>query len=1391
MSTLLGAATIVVFLLVWAMTGHLLWVLGRLVVRAIAGDTDRWADSVPASPFEPARSTASDTKRLEELSRQVQQLCDAGAVSMDACDRMQALLRREIAAQSPAVISPVPPAPAAASDDTPRSTRTFACNTAASPSTEDNNFVTAELVTTVAADDTAAPVVVRSWKDVLRSFMEERNIRWGEIISGILIVGCAIGLVISLWATLRDTIPYFPAMIFALFTSALYGAGYYTMRRWRLTSTSRGLLVIALLLIPLNFLAGIALRGPGHPLDLLSWLAMGIGLALFSWMSYSASRLLLAECPWQLALATMGPALAQLVVSRVGVDELNTVSTTLLTLLISAGVLVSLGATVWQTRSRSHMSASTAWHLLAVTGLGFFSATISFGLLLHVNPHRAFVLAASSPAVSLVAMMVVTVGIALHVRCREPSTATFRMAGTATALLGGIFAVRNVVCAWPHPEFLVAVGLICFVCLTLLAVVGRLPTLHGPALVCGVIAYLIVVYLIRGDLSTPSDRLASTMLQLAGRGVTAVALMFASFVLGGTVSVWKRFPKIGATAPYATAGMVTGTGSLIIAIYATLASHTPRSLGVIGLAPHDADYATLIFFTYAALAFGLGWVRNNKWSVAIASVLLLMAWEHAFLANTTVLRLAPFIDHIFRPAAAALVANSLCLSVTAAVHHRWLSLRTESGVASTGETAACGNVSRIAISISLWRLSLVAIGLATCCVVAPSMQGFRYQSLYLTVLSLSWFIIGWGTRRKLATAGIQWSVSLASGYYLAHAGTGTWWRLPETGGWLFLWATSLLAAAWVPVWVLTRRLLLQATRRTDGTGTWHELIQPHAWSTERILALSTVAVTSILSIHYTVHFDDSPVSNIQLWVLWLATLSATVLSSGRRWNEHSIAALTVLFGTMPLLAGVPFSSQWTLLGALAWTFATATLFGAFAEWNRSAIDKLLSRFGIAVNPFDDDTRWALRAAIVTFTYVPAFALVMINIGRHVPLLATITLAPPLLENRWLDALYWSGPLSVVGASTLGHAIRGTNSRMLFLGGVVFQIFACTLSLIAFPPPSVPWTGDVPVRCLQVVTISSAIFLLLWVALYPSMVRRRTAVSLDSNIELAAQDDTFWFYTQTTLVLSCIVLLTLLSFSAVLFPRMIAANGTTASMIVQLSHPAGWWAWAFTVLGFLVSAGRLPSRVTLHHFLFVGLQCIGLIASFQASSPSLRIVTLLWGVVALALCCTALASLPKLSTSRKDDVFEPTTFGRNANIWVYVLGVFGVVVAFRAAVEGATETCIASHAVGVIAIAFFTHGMLGNHRTALALSYATGVVGGLFAWLGYKLDPWISLVDLELGVLSAIGIAWSVYRIVMERSGRAAGRDVGSVLDAWVAGSTTTILLMRSVLLFTIHGLSKA
>ena len=130
---------------------------------------------------------------------------------------------------------------------------------------------------------------------LLQRFMEKSNIRWVELISAVLIVVCSIGLVISLWSTLSSTSRFFPSLVFLAATAAVHGAGQYTLRRWKLRSTSRGILHIGLMLIPLAVLVGILLarRDDALPrLDAMTLATLAIGTLVYGALAWTASRAL-------------------------------------------------------------------------------------------------------------------------------------------------------------------------------------------------------------------------------------------------------------------------------------------------------------------------------------------------------------------------------------------------------------------------------------------------------------------------------------------------------------------------------------------------------------------------------------------------------------------------------------------------------------------------------------------------------------------------------------------------------------------------------------------------------------------------------------------------------------------------------------------------------------------------------------------------------------------------------------------------------------------------------------------------------------------------------------------------------------------------------------------
>ena len=154
-----------------------------------------------------------------------------------------------------------------------------------------------------------------STSEIIQSFLSAHNIRWGELIAGMLIVVCSIGLVISLWGPLVKTHRAIPTLIFLAANAAIYSVGLYTLSRWRLRHTSRAVLVIATLLIPLSVLAGIAGSGidASQTIELsdpITLVTIGLAGLIYSLFLYLGGKALSSRSHvWSIVAAVAGPVL--------------------------------------------------------------------------------------------------------------------------------------------------------------------------------------------------------------------------------------------------------------------------------------------------------------------------------------------------------------------------------------------------------------------------------------------------------------------------------------------------------------------------------------------------------------------------------------------------------------------------------------------------------------------------------------------------------------------------------------------------------------------------------------------------------------------------------------------------------------------------------------------------------------------------------------------------------------------------------------------------------------------------------------------------------------------------------------------------------------------------
>jgi hypothetical protein len=328
----------------------------------------------------------------------------------------------------------------------------------------------------------APPPPRRSLADHLGRFMHERNILWGELAGGLLIVGCSIALVLSLWRTL-ESLPYFTFLLSAGITAAVFGAGYYTFHHWRLAATSRGLLAIALLLTPLNLLL-LADPGTRGSTDVLDSIVKAVAVFGFLALVRTAGRDFVGtdELPGWL------PRRWLLAVTLVGTPAVLMVPLVLPAWLSLAFFVIGVGPVVVRLYRDGRQTGSEplgerpATELLLFVGLGLFALFAAWGPFLARADNLPEALRHLALPVVIAGSVIVGAGLVVQQRVTEP--AGLRATGTGVVLFGIVILFASLVLGWPDLGILVVTALAVATLLGALAYVQRLPWLYAGAIPC-------------------------------------------------------------------------------------------------------------------------------------------------------------------------------------------------------------------------------------------------------------------------------------------------------------------------------------------------------------------------------------------------------------------------------------------------------------------------------------------------------------------------------------------------------------------------------------------------------------------------------------------------------------------------------------------------------------------------------------------------------------------------------------------------------------------------------------------------------------------------------------------------------------------------------------------
>src|SRR5258708_4010066 len=274
----------------------------------------------------------------------------------------------------------------------------------------------------------------RPFAEVLAAFMEQSNVRWGEIIGGVLIIGCSTALVISLWAQI-SRVPLMKFLIFTTVTAALFGVGFYSEHHWKLPTTSRGILTIATLLVPLNFLAIAAVSAGTAPPGALVIGSEIIAPAIFLCLVYFAGRVITPSWPHLLAAGALGSSAGQVLIRHLAAPAH---SANLLILLAAFPVLCYVVASGWVLKlalADGEIDEGEANAIFVTLGTLTFAAVLPFGLLLNKSGSIAMAMMHLAPLVTLGGTPMLATGAVLLQRVQPKQLAATQTGGASIATI--------------------------------------------------------------------------------------------------------------------------------------------------------------------------------------------------------------------------------------------------------------------------------------------------------------------------------------------------------------------------------------------------------------------------------------------------------------------------------------------------------------------------------------------------------------------------------------------------------------------------------------------------------------------------------------------------------------------------------------------------------------------------------------------------------------------------------------------------------------------------------------------------------------------------------------------------------------------------------------------
>jgi hypothetical protein len=427
----------------------------------------------------------------------------------------------------------------------------------------------------------------------MNAFMEETNIRWGELVGGLLIVCCSVALVISFWEHIASR-PWLKFSIFTGINIATFGLGLYAWHRWKLPTTSKGILLIGMMLLPLNFLA-FALFTLGMPWHWPTIIAEMTSLAILGSLAWQAAKVL---TPNAVAISTATPvafALANLLVRRTFVESVDP------SLLVAWGLgLMGLYATVngiaWKPLlKRAEGNFVPAMEFLA---LSTFGVLLAGGLLLRCSAEPSDSFRLLSPLLCLLAAppLFFALDIGRRIERQSPWILPMVLLGASAIAIASL----SMFFSWPVPIRMLASVVGWLVLIGVVAVHVRQASIAYPVYLIASAGMVLVWFCARGDLDWWNDS-SQRLIQTVTTATTGFIWVACSLMCVGIAVLLAKLRFSDASVTALRSGAIVGVlGTIVLTALGFGREAYSTSVGA-------------VYAIYAIVAFAIGIVRRKPW----------------------------------------------------------------------------------------------------------------------------------------------------------------------------------------------------------------------------------------------------------------------------------------------------------------------------------------------------------------------------------------------------------------------------------------------------------------------------------------------------------------------------------------------------------------------------------------------------------------------------------------------------------------------------------------------------------------------------------------------------------------------------------------------------------